>query len=316
MQNRDKKRAIVLLALYNGERYIEKQLLSLMNQTYKIDRVIIGDDGSTDNSLFIVNNFIAEHHLENEWDIKRNEKNLGHAGNFIHLCSIEINEDYVFFCDQDDIWMENKVESMVKIMESNKEIECLYAEVLNFSNIDYKSLDIPTAYNKKVEKISFSPENYWFKGLGCATCVRRVFVKRMLPYWTEGWEHDMFFWACANLTDSGYRYNYPVLYRRIHENNASIGEKKTLDKRRKQVDMAIFRPDNILRLLEDNNIRDEAKVTYVKKYKKVLLRRQRALNKRNPFIMLPCLLKGGGADCYLHGLKGVFADIYLICFGG
>lgn len=311
MGNIDKKRAVVLLALYNGEKYIEQQLRSLLNQTYKIDRVIIGDDGSTDNSLFIVNNFIAEHHLENEWFIERNENNLGHAGNFLHLCSL-IEEDYVFFCDQDDIWMENKVESMINIMENNKEIEFLYADVINFSNIDYKNLDITESFNKSVEKISFSPENYWFKGLGCATCVRGNFVKKVLPYWTEGWEHDMFFWACSILKDGGYKYHCPVIYRRIHENNASIREKKTIEKRKKQVDMAVKRPDNLIAMLRNEKIENSEIINFLNKYKDVLIKRQKALHKKNPFILLPLLFTG--TDCYLHKSKGVLADIYLILF--
>lgn len=306
------KSVAVLLAMYNGEKYILEQLQSLLDQTYHISKVFIGDDGSTDNSFELVDKFIIENNLSGHWFLIRNEKNLGHAGNFINLCKY-VQEDYVFFCDQDDIWMNDKVERMVAVMEENSAINLLYADVINFRRIKGKNIYSSDYSNDgKVEKLPFSYTNYFFKGGGCGTCIRGGFISQMVQYWTKGWEHDMFFWACAILTDSGYKFNHPVIYRRLHECNASIKDKKTLEKRRRQVDQTVKRPDSLIKLVKDNNIKDKDKLEFIKGYKKSLLRRQRALTKRNLLILLPLFF--GGSQYYLKGVKGLLLDAYLIIF--
>lgn len=310
MEFQNEKKVTVLLALYNGSKYIVPQLDSLLKQTKKIDQVLIGDDGSTDGSIRIVQKYIEEHHLENSWSLHLNEINRGHAGNFIYLCHIADGE-YIFFCDQDDIWMPDKVESMINIMERNTDIQFLYADVINTPRPDRKyEHEVAAVYDKSIRKIEFNAENYFFKGLGCATCVKGVFLKRMLPYWTEGWEHDMFFWACAIMTDSGYRYNYPVIWRRIHENNASICDKKTLEKRIIQVEQSMKRPKQLRKLLEDESIGDDKRKNFVDGYEEVLKRRNRALKTRNPLFAAVNMF--GRTQYFLHKKKGIFLDIILI----
>ena len=312
MADAQNKSVAVLLAMYNGEKYILEQLQSLLDQTYHISKVFIGDDGSTDNSFELVDKFIIENNLSGHWFLIRNEKNLGHAGNFINLCKF-VQEDYVFFCDQDDIWMNDKVERMVAVMEKNSSINFLYADVINFRRLEDKDIFSSNYFDDgKVEKLVFSSFNYFFKGLGCGSCLRGDFVNKMTQYWTKGWEHDMFYWACAILTDSGYKFNCPVIYRRLHENNASIKDKKTLGKRRRQVELSISRPDCLMKLVKDNSIKDKDKLKFIKGYKKSLLRRQRALTKRNLLILLPLFF--GGSQYYLKGVKGLLLDAYLIIF--
>ena len=63
-------RVSVVMATYNGEKYIRQQINSLFNQTKKPDEVLIFDDGSTDETYKIVSEFIQKHHLEKTWKIK------------------------------------------------------------------------------------------------------------------------------------------------------------------------------------------------------------------------------------------------------
>ena len=78
----------VVIALYNGERFIEKQLDSLRTQTKAPDQVIMCDDGSTDRTIEIVKNYIEQHGLEKTWILSKNEKNLGYIKNFYHAISM------------------------------------------------------------------------------------------------------------------------------------------------------------------------------------------------------------------------------------
>lgn len=111
----------ILLATYNGEKFLRQQLDSLFNQTYKSFTLLVRDDGSTDNTLKIVEeyNSIFQGKIE---IVKDEKKNVGAAQNFGILLAYS-NADYIFLCDQDDIWIENKIEiSLSKIfaLENNQ----------------------------------------------------------------------------------------------------------------------------------------------------------------------------------------------------
>ena len=97
----------LVMAIYNGEKYIIEQLESIRNQTVKIDEAIFIDDCSTDNSYHMVHQFIDGYQLMN-WKLIKNENNLGYRNNFkkgLELAS----GDIVFLSDQDDKWHNNKV---------------------------------------------------------------------------------------------------------------------------------------------------------------------------------------------------------------
>ena len=98
----------VVIATYNGEKYIVKQLESIRNQTRKPDEVIIVDDRSNDNTFKIVKEYIQQYALRN-WRIYLNDCNLGYKGNFQKGIELATGK-YIFLCDQDDEWERNKIE--------------------------------------------------------------------------------------------------------------------------------------------------------------------------------------------------------------
>jgi len=110
----------VALASYNGEKYIEKQIKSILNQSRKVDRIVICDDNSKDGTIKIIEKLIKKGLPIN---LYKNEKNLGYALNFmkcINLC----NSNYIFLSDQDDIWFKDKVELMMNFIKENPEYLC------------------------------------------------------------------------------------------------------------------------------------------------------------------------------------------------
>ena len=98
----------VILCTYNGEKYIEMQLQSLQNQTYKDIKVYIHDDGSTDSTLQIIESFMASNSLK--CVIMNDECKHRGAGPSFMWALEHINADYYMFCDQDDYWLPTKVE--------------------------------------------------------------------------------------------------------------------------------------------------------------------------------------------------------------
>lgn len=115
---------IVVMATYNGNQFIIKQLESIKNQTQTIDKVIIVDDCSKDNSYELIENFIQQYNL-NSWKLLKNESNLGHYRTFLKgLREIGTlnKDDFVFLSDQDDIWHSNKIEELTKAFFSQDNV--------------------------------------------------------------------------------------------------------------------------------------------------------------------------------------------------
>jgi glycosyltransferase involved in cell wall biosynthesis len=96
----------VAMTTYNGARFLGAQLESLANQTRPPDELVIGDDGSTDMTLEIIEEF--RKHSPFAVRVQRNETNLGYARNFL-VTAQRCCGDWIAFCDQDDVWLPNKI---------------------------------------------------------------------------------------------------------------------------------------------------------------------------------------------------------------
>ncbi len=104
----------ILLASYNGERYIAEQIESILNQDCKDFTLHILDDCSADRTVEIVRGYVKRY--PDKISLSRNEKNLGSAGSFFKLLKSS-KAEYVMFCDQDDVWLENKISLSLEKME-------------------------------------------------------------------------------------------------------------------------------------------------------------------------------------------------------
>ena len=96
----------VALATYNGARFLCEQLESLADQSHLPAELVVGDDGSTDETLEILEEFRKRAPFPVR--IHRNETNLGYARNFLTTAQ-RCNGDWIAFCDQDDVWLPNKL---------------------------------------------------------------------------------------------------------------------------------------------------------------------------------------------------------------
>lgn len=110
----------IILATYNGEKYIRQQLFSLLSQTYTDWRCIVHDDGSTDSTVSIVKEIAS---IDRRIILKNDGVQLHNSGkNFLHTLSYS-TADYICFCDQDDVWLDTKLEKLILAIESqNNEI--------------------------------------------------------------------------------------------------------------------------------------------------------------------------------------------------
>ena len=110
---------VILLATYNGAKYIEMQLNSLLSQTVRPDHVYIRDDGSSDSTLAVIAAFDQLH----PGFLTVMEDHYLHRGakdSFMWLLE-KVQADYYMFCDQDDVWLPFKIEhTLAKMKEVEK----------------------------------------------------------------------------------------------------------------------------------------------------------------------------------------------------
>ena len=112
----------VVMATYNGSKFILEQLDSIKRQTKQPDEVIIRDDNSTDNTPEIISDYIIRNKLK--WKLVCGDINLGFEKNFVEALKISTG-DIIFFSDQDDVWDVDKIEVMFGIMLRHSTILCL-----------------------------------------------------------------------------------------------------------------------------------------------------------------------------------------------
>lgn len=118
----------ILLATYNGSRFLQEQLNSLLVQTYQNFHVIIRDDGSTDSTLDIINTYV-QRYPEKFCLLKDEIKHRGPRDGFMYMLKC-VDSRYYMFCDQDDIWLPNKIElSLSKLQELEEKYPGLPAMV-------------------------------------------------------------------------------------------------------------------------------------------------------------------------------------------
>ena len=109
----------ILLASYNGEKYIKSQILSIIAQSYENWRLIIHDDGSTDGTIQILGELSQ---IDSRIVVVEDGVICGGAANnFLYMLNFA-TAPYIMFCDQDDIWFDNKVDVM---FEAVKKYSCI-----------------------------------------------------------------------------------------------------------------------------------------------------------------------------------------------
>ena len=217
----------VCLATYNGAKYIEIQLHSILRQLSVSDEVIILDDFSKDNTLDLVRNF-----EDKRIKVFKNEINRGHVYSFGKAIELASNE-LIFMCDQDDIWLDRRLEFMKCSLLKSKAL--LISTNSNFIDsdgniIDY-SLDGVNSISsdkhfKNILDIFVGKTNY----VGCAMAFKKELNKLILPIPSYVESHDLWIAMAANIIKANLHLDEQTLSRRIHGNNASIVKRKLLPK--------------------------------------------------------------------------------------
>lgn len=109
-----KANVAILMSTYNGQKYIEEQIKSIINQSFSNWVLLIRDDGSKDNTVSIIKKYCK---LDSRIHLVASNKNVGTVSSFFYLLK-HSNANYYMFCDQDDVWKHDKVQVSVEKLES------------------------------------------------------------------------------------------------------------------------------------------------------------------------------------------------------
>ncbi|MDO1512947.1 glycosyltransferase family 2 protein [Maribacter confluentis] len=207
-------RVSVCMATYNGEKYLRAQLDSILQQLDFNDELIISDDGSTDNTLKIIESYkdsrIKVYYSKFKNIVLNFENALKHASG-----------DVVLLSDQDDIWMDNKVEIILSHLKTHSMV---FSNVLVFKDGDVNNANLFFKDSKR--KTGFFNNLYKSNIIGASMAFKKSTLDKALPFPKELPMHDIWIGLIAEIIGSTYFEEEPLIYYRRHGKNASLtGEK-------------------------------------------------------------------------------------------
>lgn len=217
----------ILLATYNGKKYIKEQLESILNQTYSNFTLFISDDLSTDGTYEILEQYSKK---DERIKLFKQEKNLGVVANFEFLLG-KVEDKYYAFSDQDDIWLPDKIEkSLNKLITEKADIVFTDLEVVdnNLNTISKSYWELKEFKNKIVKHNGFNAlylNNYV---TGCTMLAKSETIKKCMPIPKNSKFilHDYWIALITSQTGKIVFIDIPTIKYRQHKNN-KVGSKKT-----------------------------------------------------------------------------------------
>lgn len=224
----------ILLATNNGEKYLKEQLNSLFRQTYQNWVLWIHDDNSKDNTVSIINHYKSKYPEK----IKFLDDDISTGGakeNFTYLLNnIDDDYDYIMFCDQDDVWLENKIEITLKKMVQVEDISknkpvLIHTDLYLFHNVienNYERFMLQQSLNS-----NFNSLNRLFMQnivTGCTMMINKNCIKSLKKIPKEAIMHD--WWIAIYVSVFGkicFLDEATILYRQ-HDNNTIGAQNRDL----------------------------------------------------------------------------------------
>lgn len=198
----------VLLATYNGEKFLPEMLNSLVNQKNVKVNLIVGDDGSNDRTLEILNDYRSEFH---SFELHRSD-HVGSTLNFIGLLS-RATSKIIAFADQDDVWDKNKLMESARKLEdlSDQGLAALY--VCATRDHDSSNLLKPINYN-------FPLDFYSNRTQGCTFVMNKKLADLAIASFEKRIQfHDWFIFLLAKYFGNVVVDKTPRMSYRLHQSN-------------------------------------------------------------------------------------------------
>ena len=226
------KETAILLATYNGGKYLKEQLNSIFSQRYSNFDLIIHDDGSDDNTIKIIDEYMQKY---NNIIIMNSPFFHDAKRSFIELLtfSSEKNYEYFAYCDQDDVWKSDKLEKQISILKNNN---CNRPFVV-FSDMEVVNEKLTTISKSFVSYNKLHPSRLTWKellfnnpGAGCSMAFNNKLANKIvsIKQIENITMHDHWTLLVASIYgDIFYCEDKLILYRQ-HESNCVGAQDKSL----------------------------------------------------------------------------------------
>ena len=221
----------ILMATYNGEKYISEQIDSIINQTCKNWKLLIRDDGSQDKTLEILEGYEKR---DKRINILRDIKgNLGFVKNFEELLK-NSSEEFIMFSDQDDYWIENKLENYINELGTLSEKEQKMPLLIHSNsfvcdeNLNVKKKEF---INSKIAA-HYKKNSYFFSYIvqGSTVLINKELMDIGLPFLKNVTLHDRYFHLLAEFFGKRIFISKSLIKYRQHGGN-EIGAKGSIIKK-------------------------------------------------------------------------------------
>ncbi|MEN3110457.1 glycosyltransferase family 2 protein [Uliginosibacterium paludis] len=219
----------ILLSTYNGEKFLREQLDSLLAQTYQDWRLVVRDDGSTDATLAILSEYAQS--FPARFDLLSDGQRLGAKHSFSALMA-RSTAPYLAFCDQDDLWMPEKLEVMMNALREQEQLAGEEMPVLVHCDLALVDVGLqPIAPSfwafQGIRAERNAPEQLLVENTvtGCATLFNRALLAKAQPVPDSAYMHD--YWLALVASCCGRIVTLPqalILYRQ-HGHN-TLGAKQ------------------------------------------------------------------------------------------
>ncbi|MEI3520795.1 MAG: glycosyltransferase [Anaerosacchariphilus sp.] len=220
----------VVVATYNGEKYIEEQLKSILEQTMRPDMVVISDGKSSDATIECCKRILGRYNTA--YRILTSEKQLQVSENFqkgLEYCDC----DFIFFSDQDDVWLPQKIETIVNEMSRNDAQMAFTNAYIVDQNLKSSEITLWESIGFKIDNNITLIETHDKKFIlellkhnvvtGMCVCITKEIKMRLLPF-PEGVLHDKWIAFISILFGRVVAIDVPMVLYRQHKNNV-VGTK-------------------------------------------------------------------------------------------
>ena len=236
----------VLLSTYNGERFLAEQLNSLLGQSYDNFRIVVRDDGSSDDTPGILRHYAAQHSLRmhllpsSDHPAGTVGKNLGASASFGCLLQyvldnrqrLGLDRAYMLLCDQDDIWFPDKIERQLRQLLAVERKNGVSLPVLVHSDLRVVSGDRQLIAESLTRFQGLETERNRFCQLvisnlvtGCTALINESLARKALPVPDQAIMHDWWLALVAAAFGELVFMDKALVHYRQHDSNA-IGAKQ------------------------------------------------------------------------------------------
>jgi glycosyltransferase involved in cell wall biosynthesis len=147
----------ILLSTYNGEQFLNEQIDSIISQTNTAWRLLIRDDGSTDKTHQIIQEYVDKYPDKICWINKDDVRNVGVIHSFELLLEFS-TAPYFMFCDQDDVWLPEKIEKTWLLLQQHEQSNELFTPIIVHTDLQVVDVHLKPIHSSFFQMSGFQPE--------------------------------------------------------------------------------------------------------------------------------------------------------------